>query len=581
MMDRPLNPARLAWFSPWMLIGSVCLLASILFFLAVKNVNSEREFTKRALLSQAEALMHSVEAGTRTGMGMGWGHRQYQRLIEETARQADVLFLALVTARGRIVAHSDPAKIGETLSLSLPKPGATSYGFFGGNRRKFEVVRAFRPWRGHGRGRCPNGHCRWAQPGLQKDLFIVVGLDPAPFEAASRQDVRQTVILFGTMLLVGAAGFISLLWAHNFRLARAHLLGMRAFTSTVLNQMPVGMLMTDLGGRIERSNEAARSILQCPAGAEGSPIGDFSGFVRIAERLREEEIVTEQEIECTLSDSASVPLLVNAALIRDINGHPGGYVFLFSDMSGIRRLEEQLRRSERLAGLGRLAAGVAHEIRNPLSSIKGFATILAGRARGDLRSREIADTMVQEVERLNRAVTELLNFAKPADLNLRLLSCKELIGDSLRLIEKDGLQQGVKIESAVIPENLEIKGDPDLLVQVLLNLYLNGIHAMQDGGTLSVRAFLDPGGVIIVVTDSGTGIRAEHLPHIFDPYFTTKPRGVGLGLANVHKFVGAHGGQIEVQSTPGKGSKFIIRFYSPPDARTKNPSTPPEAVQDV
>jgi two-component system sensor histidine kinase HydH len=568
MIDRPSNPAKLAWFSPWMLIGSVCLLASILSFLAVKNVNSEREFTKRALLSQAEALMRSVEAGTRTGMGMGWGRMQYQRLLVETAQQSDVRFLALVTPEGRIVAHSDPDKIGGTLRLSLPKPGATGYGFFGGKARRFEVARAFRPLRGRGRGDCQNSQCALGQPGFEKDLFIVVGLDPSPFEAASRQDVRQTLILFGTMLLVGAAGFISLFWAYSFRQARARLLGMRAFTATVLNQMPVGLLMTDPGGRIERSNEAARSILQCRDGAEGGHIGDFSGLVTIAERLQKEETVVEQEIECRVSDGTCVPLLVNAALIRDSDNHPGGYLFLISDMSSIRRLEEQLRRSERLAGLGKLAAGVAHEIRNPLSSIKGFATILAGRARGDPRSREIADTMVEEVERLNRAVTELLNFAKPADLDRRVLSCRELIEDSLRLIERDALHQSVTIESQIEPENLEMKADPDLLVQILLNLYLNGIHAMPAGGTLSVRAFRAPEGVTMVVADSGSGIQPEHLPHIFDPYFTTKPRGVGLGLANVHKFAGAHGAQIEVQSTPGKGSKFIIRFHSPPEPRS-------------
>ncbi|MGC9196634.1 MAG: ATP-binding protein [Syntrophobacteraceae bacterium] len=579
MIDRPLKPARLAWVSPWMLIGSVCLLASILFFLALKNVNSQREYTKRALLSQAEVLMRSVEAGARTGMGMGWGRNQYQRLLEESARQSDVLFLALVGPKGRIVAHSDPEKIGGTLKVSLPEPGKISWGYRDGKERRFEVVRAFRPWRGRGGGRCQSELCPFRGAGLKEGLFIAVGLDPAPFEAASRQDMRQTIMLFGTMLLVGAAGLISLSWAHNFRQARTYLLGMRAFTATLLNQMPVGMLLTDLGGRIERSNEAARGMLVCAKGCEGRKITDFLGFSNVLHRLSKEETVVEQEIVCTLDDSTCVPLLVNAARIRNGDNQPGGYMFLFSDMSGIRRLEQQLRRSERLAGLGRLAAGVAHEIRNPLSSIKGFATILASRARGDPRSREIADTMVQEVERLNRVVTELINFAKPADLNLSSISCLELIGESLRLVEKQALGQGVKIESEVVPQDLRLQGDRDLLAQALLNLYLNAIHAMARGGTLEVRAWRDPAGVTLLVADSGAGIRAEDLPHIFDPYFTTKPRGVGLGLANVHKFIGAHGAQIEVQSRQGKGSKFIIRFYSQPGLQSKKTSM--EVVQDV
>jgi two-component system sensor histidine kinase HydH len=149
----------------------------------------------------------------------------------------------------------------------------------------------------------------------------------------------------------------------------------------------------------------------------------------------------------------------------------------------------------------------------------------------------------------------------------------------LRLVEKQATAQGVKIESEVVPQDLQLQGDRDLLIQALLNLYLNAIHAMAQGGTLEVRAWRDPLGVTLLVADSGAGIRAEDLPHIFDPYFTTKPRGVGLGLANVHKFIGAHGAQIEVQSRVEKGSKFLIRFYSKPYAQLKKP--PMEAVQDA
>ncbi|MHC1726707.1 MAG: ATP-binding protein [Syntrophobacteraceae bacterium] len=557
------NPNRWTWFSPWMIIGSVCLLAGILLFLTIKNVHREKEFTERALLSQANVLMRSVEAGSRTGMGMGWGYRQHQMLMEETAQQSDVLFLALLTPAGKVVAHSEPQEIGKTLSLSFPKPGETSYGFSEKSERRFEVMRSFQPlYRQRGRGRGSMDACDGGPPWQQKDLFILVALDPTPFDEASRQDIHQNMVLFGLMLLVGAAGFISLVWAQHFRQARTSLRDIRAFTSTVLNQMPDGLVITSLDGRIQRTNEAACLILQCTGEMHGRSIGDFPCFLPVADRLKKEEAVVEQEIQCRLSGSAAVPLLVRAALIRDSERRATGYLFLFSDITGIKQLEEQLRRSERLAGLGRLAAGVAHEIRNPLSSIKGFATILAGRFKEDERSRDIADVMVQEVERLNRVVTELLNFAKPTELNRQRISCQELVQDSLKLIEKDALRQGVKVESAIDPQDLQLDVDPDRFSQILLNLYLNAIHAMKQGGTLGVRTFQENGDTIIVVSDSGTGISAEHLPHVFDPYFTTKPQGVGLGLANVHKFVEAHGGEIEVQSIPAKGTQFTIRLCS-------------------
>ncbi len=138
---------RWAWFSPWMIIGSVCILAAILFFLAVKNVHREKEFMEGALLSQAKVLMRSVEAGRRTGMrGMGWGRGQYQTLLEEMAQQSDVLYLALINPMGRIVAHSDPDQVGKTVQVTLPKAGETSHRFTDKEPLAFEVMRAFQPW---------------------------------------------------------------------------------------------------------------------------------------------------------------------------------------------------------------------------------------------------------------------------------------------------------------------------------------------------------------------------------------------------------------------------------------------------
>ncbi len=554
------QPFRWAWISPWMIIGLVGLLGGILLVLAVKNVHREKEFMTRALLSQAEVLMRSLEAGNRTGMmGMGWGNRQLQLLMEETAQQKDVLSLALVSSTGQVIAHSNPSELGKRLSLTPPAQGETSHRFSGGGENAFEGVRAYQPWfRQRGRGHWEIW-CSSNQIQADRGLFIVVGLDPAPFQEAVNQDLQQTILLFGIMFLVGAAGLLSMVWAQHYRNARRTLQEVRAVTSTIINQMPVGLITTDLNGQIQKTNETARGMFEHSEGLTGD-IQDFPCFVSIADRLQKQETVVEQEIRCRVEEGEVVPLLVNAAVIRDAAGEKAGQVFLFTDISNIKQLEEQLRRSERLASLGRLAAGVAHEIRNPLSSIKGFATILAGRFKEDNRSRQIADVMVQEVERLNRVVSDLLDFARPTELNRRAVSCAELIRSSIRLVEEDARDHQVQVEFAVHPEDLEIEADPDRFAQILLNLYLNALHAMENGGRLKIEAFESSGEVLLTVSDSGTGISAEHLPQVFDPYFTTKSQGVGLGLANVHKFVEAHGGEIEVESTPGAGTTFTIRL---------------------
>lgn len=562
MSSRPALPERWAWSSPWMIMGSVCILAVVLIILAAKNINREQEFMLRALLSEAKILSNSLEASSRTGMmGMGWGRSQLQLLLEETAQQPEILYVAIVGASGRIVAHSDAKQTGGSMSLTPPAAERLSYRFVEEPKRSFEVLSVYKPWfQGRGKGShrmaCPFPAESFSQS--NNDFFLVLGLDPSPFEAAQRQDIQQTVLLFGIMFLVGAGGLISLVWAQHYREARKCLMDVEAFTSTLVRQMPVGLIATDRRGQIQRTNAATLQILKSQ-GLAGN-ISSFPCFASIMRELEKKERVMEQEVQCPADGAARIPLLVNAVVMRNGIGEAVGNVFLFTDMTNIKQLEEQLRRSERLAALGRLAAGVAHEIRNPLSSIKGFSTILAGRVKDDERGRKIAEVMGQEVERLNRVVSELLDYARPTELRKSPQNCLEILRHSVHLVEMDARHQGVAVESRVEPQDLEVQVDPDRFSQILLNLYLNALQSMERGGTLQVRACEEADQVVFKVTDSGEGIPPEDLPHIFDPYFTTKPRGVGLGLANVHKLMEAHGGDIEVDSHPGKGTTFTLRL---------------------
>jgi two-component system sensor histidine kinase HydH len=575
---RSLNPTKWAWFSPWMIIGSVCILGVILSIVALQHIQQEKKFMERTLLSEANILMRSIEAIGRVGMmRMGWGCKQLQLLMEETAQQPDVIYVALVNREGRIVAHSQMHHVGSTISHPLKDIHGLQYHFVDEGSRVFEAIHRYQPWDKHqGRnwGRRHHGRNSWCerrgmshrkssrlfpQPFTADNLFILVGLDPAPFETSIRRHIQQAILLFGVLFIAGAAGFVSLTWAHNYRKTRRSLQDIQAFTSTILRQMPVGLMATDLQGRIQTTNETAQRILRQPIPFHTN-IDQFPSFAPIAQRLQKEEKVVDEEVYCRVNEGQSVPLHVNSTLIRDGQNNIVGSVFLFTDSTHLKQLEEQLRRSERLASLGRLAAGVAHEIRNPLSSIKGFAAILAGKIKGDVHAQQIAQVMQQEVERINRSITELLDFARPTELHKRSCVCRDLITDILRLVEQDAHQGAVAIDWNVTPEDLQIQVDPDRFAQILLNLYLNALQAMEQGGTLTVDVRQQSDQIVWKVTDSGKGIAPQDIAHIFDPYFTTKPRGVGLGLAIVHKLVEAHGGDIEVSSSPGEGTSFIIHL---------------------
>jgi two-component system sensor histidine kinase HydH len=228
----------------------------------------------------------------------------------------------------------------------------------------------------------------------------------------------------------------------------------------------------------------------------------------------------------------------------------------------VRRLKDEVRRQEKLAALGGLAAGVAHEIRNPLSSIKGMATFFREQFDDGSEAREAAGVMIREVDRLNRVISELLDFARPTDLNRRFSDLSPLINRSIQLIQQDAASQNITIEVHISDDICPVNIDPDRLTQCLLNLYLNALQAMSEGGTLTVGCHHEDDGrkVRITVSDTGEGVAAEHLDSIFNPYFTTKNKGTGLGLAIVHKIVEAHQAHLEVESTPGRGTRMIIEI---------------------
>jgi len=231
-----------------------------------------------------------------------------------------------------------------------------------------------------------------------------------------------------------------------------------------------------------------------------------------------------------------------------------------STRTSLTSLERELETRRRLASLGRLAAGVAHEIRNPLSSIKGFATYFKERYRDNPDDRKTSEIMIQEVDRLNRVITQLLEFARPPVIQKKQASLQSLIQHSLKMIERQASVKEIQVLSHLPSGVKEVALDPDGINQVLLNLYLNAVEAMDPGGTLSVSLSMDEGSpwVKIKVSDTGTGISKEDLEHVFDPYFTTKQTGTGLGLAIVHKIIEAHGGEVKAESEIGRGTSVTV-----------------------
>ncbi|MBA4423239.1 MAG: hypothetical protein C0390_09100 [Syntrophus sp. (in: bacteria)] len=225
-------------------------------------------------------------------------------------------------------------------------------------------------------------------------------------------------------------------------------------------------------------------------------------------------------------------------------------------------LDEKLEREKALL-LEKMAPVLAHEIRNPLGSIKGAAQVLRSEAES-AEQRNLLDVITEEVDRLNRVVTQFLDYARPYLPNLQPKSINAVIEKALTVVEANSISGRIDIQWELHPHLPPVPMDQEQIHQVILNIVINAIEAMPDGGTLTVRTFRidsDTGDAVgISIRDTGQGIRRETLKQIFTPFFTTKERGVGLGLAVCQRIIRNHGGRIRVKSIPGKGTIFYIRL---------------------
>ena len=566
---------------PLVIIGAVLILVPIFLFLTLDSINRQKESAVDLLKEKGAALIRSFEAGARTGMmGMRWGGAQVQRLLSETAQQPDIAYILITSVDGTILADNDLSRIGtkykssinlERVSRSKKLEWRQVTGKDGS--RIFEVFRRFSPIRRVHRGRhvrfTKNDWCRGHMiregnaPGSRQIIFL--GLDMGPVEAARQEDIRRSIFTALTLLLIGFAGIVSLFLAQAYRSTKTSLSKVKAFSDNLVHNMPMGLLAIDADGRIASFNQAAESVLRLssgdtigkrPAEILPRPLSDF--FVQ----LKTMQGLIDKELDCPVKDGRIIPLEVVGTALKEENSSVVSWVILFRDLTEIQRLKKEIARSQRLASIGRLAAGVAHEIRNPLSSIKGFATYFKERYRDIPEDHKTAEIMVQEVERLNRVISQLLEFARPLNIQKKETFLEVVIKDSLKMVEGDARQKGIKVDFSNDLRRDEAWIDPDRIRQVLLNLYLNAIQAMEKGGTLSVRLKQedDTGRFRIIVSDTGKGIKKEDLPNLFDPYFTTKPSGTGLGLAIVHKIIESHGGEVGVESHYGEGSIVTIRL---------------------
>ena len=331
-----------------------------------------------------------------------------------------------------------------------------------------------------------------------------------------------------------------------------------SYTENILQCVTSGVITFDGNGLSTTMNRAAEEILGLEkAKTLGRTCRDIFGEgdtcrlvqdtlqKRIPSRRMETELVRQKD---------RIWLGFNTALLMDRQGKSLGVILSFSDLTEVKQLQEQMELKERLTALGEMSAGIAHELRNPMAVIAGYLNLLAKKQDGT--GQAVIKDVLEEISGMNRIIGDLLTFARPTALNRTSVNLGQLLGSCLETVlqAKTG---GPPIIAKPAIQDVTANVDEGLMRQALGNLIQNAVEAMLNGGTLTVTMNTDKD-VHIIVQDTGSGIPPEHFKKVFLPFFTTKDKGVGMGLALAHKVITAHGGRIEVESREGEGTMFTV-----------------------
>jgi len=392
--------------------------------------------------------------------------------------------------------------------------------------------------------------------------LLRVGLSLENLEAEQARDTLQLVLLAGLLLVLGAVGVGVVTIRQNYSLLDQAYERVQTYSGRILESMADAVVAIDALGHIQVFNQTAERLFGATSNtAVGQGYTAILGTTLepIQAALNQQTEIQGQPCLCQVPNGRQLNLAVSTSLIRDAEGQPETVVVVMQDLTEKMAMEADLRRRDRLASMGALASGVAHEVRNPLNAI----AVIVQRLEREFEPATEADNyrrliglVRSQIERVNRIIKDFLNLAKPPQLQPQEIELDALLEKAAQVIEPQASVKGLKLEKN-LGDCGPIEADPDQLEQVLLNLLGNAVEATLEG-TIRLRSQAVENGVEIVVEDTGPGIPAEDLERIFDLYFTTKAEGTGLGLSLVHRIVSQHGGRTQVQSQVGQGTRFSI-----------------------
>lgn len=398
---------------------------------------------------------------------------------------------------------------------------------------------------------------------LLSALEIAGVLDPLSFtEEHVPLPLRDSLaIVVRTLAALTGVAFLSSFLNTQLQTSVSQVGNLRALNENIVRSLTSGLITTDRDDRLLYFNPSARQILALQDADIGRSLAEILPDLPLAPRRSRDGRL---DVRHRLPGGQQIHVGLSRSPLRDAQGSAVGHVIHFQDVTRLHELAERVRRNERLAALGGMAASVAHEIRNPLAAISGSAELLSTAELGD-EDRRLLEIIRRESTRLSDMVRDLLAFTRPREPVPVRVELDSSVRTTAESFAADPANAGITMVFDGAP-GVEVEVDPSQLGQVLWNLMRNAAEALEGSGTIHVAVNAEDDEACIEVTDDGKGIEPERIEHIFDPFFTTKEHGTGFGLAIVHRIVHDNGGTIRVRSTPGVGSTFTIVFPRSRDA---------------
>jgi len=401
-------------------------------------------------------------------------------------------------------------------------------------------------------------------------LWLPFGASPSPIEQRPGDTVYLLLAHLVAMLAFALlSSYLSeRLRAQGRELAerRDAMARLKALNENIIESINSGLLTTNLSGQVNFINRGGAEIIgQVQRDVEGRPVEELfglgEGFLLEIRRQLLEKRRFRFERYFQHGDGREIFLGIAASNLHDKTGRPLGYIFIFQDLTEIHALEQEMRLKERMVALGEMAAGMAHELRNPLASISGSVQYLKDDVAAEGETLELMDIILRESHRLDQAIRDFLTFARPGKFSPQVVDLVKLLEDNIKLLGKSSeFRSGHRIETRYSSPRIDFELDPNRMKQVFWNLASNALKAMPDGGTLSISvdANRDDGQVEIGVADEGQGMDERQKERYFQPFSSSFAEGTGLGAAIVYRLVQEHRGKIHLHSSEGHGTTVRI-----------------------